>query len=50
MIRPCLAVNQDIIKKYHDEAAKEWPEYVIHQGLERSRCVAESERHDQELV
>uniref|UniRef100_A0A0A9BSS0 Uncharacterized protein n=1 Tax=Arundo donax TaxID=35708 RepID=A0A0A9BSS0_ARUDO len=50
MIRPCLAVNQNIVKKYQDEAAEERPEYVVHQGLECGRRVAESERHDQELV
>ncbi|XP_021317213.1 uncharacterized protein LOC110435676 [Sorghum bicolor] len=50
VVSPCPAVNENIIKKYQDEAAEERPEHVIHQGLERRRGVAQPERHHQELV
>jgi hypothetical protein len=50
MISPRLTVNQNIIKKYQDEAAQERPEYVVHQGLECRRGVAQPECHYQEFV
>jgi hypothetical protein len=50
MISPCLAVNQNIVKKYQDEAAQERAEDVVHQCLECRRVSAQPERHHQELV
>jgi hypothetical protein len=50
VISPRPAVNQNVVKKYQDEAAEERPEHIIHQGLECRRGVAEAERHHKELV
>ncbi len=50
MVRPCLAVDQNVVKKDKDELAQEGAEDVVHEGLERGRGVAESERHHQELI
>jgi hypothetical protein len=50
VVRPGLAIDQNVVKKYQHETAKKWPQDVIHQGLEHGRRVAQSERHDEELV
>jgi hypothetical protein len=50
MVRPCLAVYENIVKKDKDEPAEKRAENVVHEHLERRRRVAEAERHHQELV
>jgi len=50
MVRPSVAVNQNVVKKYQHKAAEEGSQDVVYQGLERRRSVAQTERHDQELV
>jgi hypothetical protein len=50
VINSRLAVNQNIVKKYQDEATQERAEHIVHQGLECRRGVAQRESHHQELV
>ena len=50
MIRPCLAIDQNVVKKDEDETTQERPKYVILEGLERSRGIAEPKCHHPQLV
>jgi hypothetical protein len=50
MVRPRLAVDQNVVKENKHESTKEGPEYIIHEGLEGCRRVAQPEWHDEELV
>ena len=50
MLRPGVAVDEDVIEENQDETMEEGVEYLVHQSLERSRCVGQAESHDQELV
>jgi hypothetical protein len=50
MVRPCLVVYENIVKKDKDEPAEKRAENVVHGHLERRRRVAEAERHHQKLV
>jgi hypothetical protein len=40
VICPCPAIDENIIKKYQEEATEERPEHVIHHALERRRGIA----------
>jgi hypothetical protein len=50
VIGPRRTVNKDVVKKDKHEPSEEGPENVVHQRLERGRRVAETERHDEELI
>jgi hypothetical protein len=50
MICKCLAINQDIVEKYQDEAAEKWPENIVHEGLKCGRGVRKPEGHYEEFV
>jgi hypothetical protein len=50
VIRTCLGIYQDVVKKYQDKATKERPKYIIHEGLECRWRVAQPECHHQELI
>ena len=50
MIRPRLAIYQNVIKENQHKATKERAKYIIHEGLESCRGVAQPEWHYQELV
>jgi hypothetical protein len=50
MICPSLAIDQNVIKEKKDKTTKERSEYVIYEGLERSRGFAEPKCHHPELV
>jgi hypothetical protein len=50
VLRPRVAEYQYIVEEDEDEAAQKRTEHVIHQCLERSRGVAQPERHGEELV
>jgi hypothetical protein len=46
---PRVTVNQYIIEEYQDEEADEVVHHVVHESLERRRCVSSAEWHNQEL-
>jgi hypothetical protein len=50
VVCPGGTVYQNVIKKHENEPTEERAENIIHKGLERRRRVAQSERHDEELV
>jgi len=50
MVRPALAVNQNIVEENEDKPAEVSAEHVVHERLESRWGVAQPERHDQELV
>jgi len=47
---PGCAVDQYVVEEDEHELAQERPQHIIHQRLECSRRVGESERHDEELI
>lgn len=49
MFTPGATENQDIVEEHKNEVADEVIQYLVHQGLECSRCISEAERHHQEL-
>ena len=50
VVGPSRTVDQNIIKEDKHKPTEEGPQDVVHQPLERRRCAAQSERHDEELV
>ena len=50
MIRPSLAIDQNVVKKDEDETVQERSEHIIHEGLECSRGITEPKCHHPELV
>ena len=44
-----LAKHQDIIEVYYNEFINVISEDLIHQPLERGRCIAQPKRHDEKL-
>lgn len=49
VFRPRTVVDEDVVEEDQDSTPKERLEHQIHQGLERSGRVGESERHYQEF-
>ena len=50
VVRPCGAVDEDVIEKHKDEPAEEDAQNVVHERLERRWGIAQPERHHKELV
>jgi hypothetical protein len=50
VFRPCLAVDEDVIKEHKHRLAQLGAEDVVHEGLKGRRSVGEAKRHDQELI
>lgn len=50
VIRPSLAIDQNVVKKDKDKLSQEGAEDIIHEGLEHRRSVEEPKCHHLELV
>jgi len=50
VVAPRARVDEDVVEEDEDKPAQERTQDVIHQCLECGRGVAQSERHDEELV
>jgi hypothetical protein len=50
VFRPCLAVDEDVIKEHKHRLAQIGAEDVVHEGLKGRRSVGEAKQHDQELI
>jgi hypothetical protein len=50
VFRPCLAVDEDVIKENKHRLAQIGAEDVVHEGLKGRQSVGEAKRHDQELI
>jgi len=44
------AVDEDVIKEYHDIFPRKWVECIVHGSLESRRSIAKAKWHDPELI
>ena len=50
MVGPAPAVNQNVVKENENEPAEMGAQHFVHECLERSRGVAQTEGHHHELI
>ena len=50
VIRPCFAIDQDVVKENKNTSVQEGAEDLVHECLKRRWRVGEAERHHEKLV